>query len=90
MMAGRVDRHGIDNQGNNPALNRQHVALFLRERERERERKREKERERERERLKQGKKKDIPEVKKKIQKSMMAGRVDRHGIDNQGSNPALN
>ena len=47
MMAGRVDRHGIDNQGSNPALNRQHVALFLRERERERQRERETERLRE-------------------------------------------
>ena len=31
MMAGRVDRHGIDNQGSNPALNRQQVALFKHE-----------------------------------------------------------
>ena len=30
-MAGHVDRHGIDNQGSNPALNRQHVALFKHE-----------------------------------------------------------
>ena len=62
-----------------------------RETEREREREKQRETERERERLKKGKKKDIPEESlKKIQKSMIAGRVDQHGIDNQGSNPALN
>ena len=29
--AGCVDRHGIYNQGSNPALNQQHVALFIHE-----------------------------------------------------------